>query len=763
MSGGAQPPAEERLSYATRLALRRAFVNTVALGVRIVARLYNAGARLIGLAETHGLDLRRAWDVRAGRRPADGLTPRPFGAHDFLLLADQLRAARDQGSSNDERTPSGERTSSDERIIASVIISAFTQVELTFQCLRSLLAEVDPGEAEVIVVDDGSTDETPRLLSHFANVARVVTNERGHGFVESCNRGASVARGRHLVFLDNDTEVQTGWLKSLIETAERDADVGAVGPLVLDSDGRVLEAGAIIWRDGEVSGYGRGRAHEDRRLSFAREVDCCSSASLLVRREVFQQLGGFDARFRSSGRAAFADLCLGLRSLGSKVVFQPLARVVRRDGATAERDAGVGAEQQAADGCEQLRAKWRDVLDRDHFARGEASEERAADRRRSRPEVLVVNDLYPTPERDAGSARVVFMLGILARRSRVVFVALNKGTSRERERERELWRLGVETLGQADFLREARRGRFRVAVLSRPVVTEALLPTRRRADAQLKIVFDMVDAHFIRAGREHALTGDARAAEEAARYRELEMRLARDCDLVWCASPDDARVITSGAAGAATEVIPTIHEPRPAVPSFDARAGLLFVGNFNHRPNVDAVHFLMREVMPRLRERLPDVALDIAGPHAPEEVRSYAAVGGVNVLGFVPDLEPLHERARVFVAPLRFGAGVKGKIGEALAHGLPVVTTSVGAEGMGLEHRRHAIIADDAREMADGIAELYSDPELWRRLSDGGREHVERVFSPRAVGRTIEGSITRLSSGVEKVSRDDERVSAAGS
>jgi glycosyltransferase involved in cell wall biosynthesis len=260
----------------------------------------------------------------------------------------------------------------------------------------------------------------------------------------------------------------------------------------------------------------------------------------------------------------------------------------------------------------------------------------------------------------------------------------------------------------------------------------------------------MVDAHFIRAEREYALTLDERAAREAARYRELEARLARECDLVWCISADDARAVSAAAPGAAVEVIPASHIPREEVPGFDEREGILFVGNFNHRSNLDAVHFLVRDVLPSLRRQLSGVSVDIVGPNAPAEVRAYAGVDGVRVLGFVPDLEPLHARARVFVAPMRFGAGVNGKLGEALAHGLPVVTTTIGAEGMGIVHGSQAVVVDDPCGMASAIAGLYRDRELWERLSAAGRAHTKKVFALDAVVEAIEGSIFRLTAEAEK-------------
>ncbi|HLL73873.1 MAG TPA: glycosyltransferase [Pyrinomonadaceae bacterium] len=742
LSDGAKRVFKERLSYPARLRVRRLFVNAVGACVRTVARIYDAGARVVELAETHGLDLRRAWDVKSRRTPPEDFAPRPFGAHDFLLLTDSLRRARADG----QQTAGDGHAPGDATVRASVVIPVFNKVEFTFQCLRSLLREIDFRETEVIVVDNASTDATPRLLSHFSDLVRVVTNERNLGFVEACNRGAAVARGRYLVFLNNDTEVQPGWLSQLVATAERDPEVGAVGSLFLYPDGRVQEAGAIVWRDGEAFHYGWGRSPEDRRLSFAREADYCSGASLLVRRELFEQLGGFDMRY-APAYYEDADLCFGVRSLGFKVMYQPLSRVVHHEGATAGRDVRQGFKNFQLTNRAKFYEKWREVLEREHHENDPASADRAADRRRG-PSVLVVGGRVPTPDRDAGSARMVFSLSILARRARPVFVSLSK--RRWPEQERRLRGLGVETMGQADFLREARRGRFRVAVLSRPEVADALLPALRRADPQLKIIFDMVDAHFIRLEREHEVTGDPRTAEEAARYCDLETRLARASDLIWCNSTEDERVVRAVAPGVPVEVIPTIHELHDAGLPFDGRAGLLFVGNFAHRPNLDGVHFFMREVFPAVRERLPGVTFDMAGPDPPAEVRAYESVEGVRVLGYVPDLEPLLARARVFVAPVRFGAGVKGKIGEALAHGLPVVTTAVGAEGMGLSDGEHAMIRDDPAGLAEAVVELYESRELWQRLSRRGRERIEEYFTPRAVGEVVNRSIHSLAGELEK-------------
>jgi hypothetical protein len=170
-------------------------------------------------------------------------------------------------------------------------------------------------------------------------------------------------------------------------------------------------------------------------------------------------------------------------------------------------------------------------------------------------------------------------------------------------------------------------------------------------------------------------------------------------------------------------VVSNIHDPEPAGPGFDARSGLLFVGSFWHAPNVDAVLWLCREVLPLARRQLPDLHARIVGAGAPPEVRALAGEG-VEIAGQVPDLQPDLDGARVSLAPLRYGAGVKGKVGEAMAHGLPVVTTSIGAEGMGIEPGRHALVADDAEAFAAAIVCAHQDQDLWESLRDAGRELI---------------------------------------
>jgi len=715
-SGRARERLGGSISPALKLSLKRLFVGTVAAAVGAGARLVRLARRVRQSAEAHGLDWQRAWDVDAPR-PAPHAEP--LGAADLLLLLDAA-------------TGRGPRPDPARAVRASVVLPVSGEAERAFRCLRSLLREVDFSNVEVVVVDDGSTDETARVLAHFEGLVRVVRNERRLGLAESRNRGAQAARGSLVVFLDDDAAAAPGWLGNLLDTAEREGRVGAVGSMLVSAGGRIREAGGIVWRTAEVLRYGRDHSAEDRRFSFAREVDFCSAASLLVRRELFERLGGFDPRYESDAYQA-ADLCSGLRALGHKVVYQPLSRAVRLEEAAADPDRLPTADR------ERFREKWREMLERERHPPDARLAARAADRRPG-PYIFVFDDHVPAPDRDAGSARMAFILRSLAEWARPVFVSLSRQTRSAYERL--LWKDGVETASAVDFRRLLREREFYAAVLSRPSVAEALLKPIRRADPRVKIIYDMVDAHFVRLGRESELTGDAGVAREAERYRRVEAELARAADLVWYASAADREAVEQLAPGARGAVVPTIHRPRPPGLPFAEREGLLFVGNFRHRPNADAVRFFVEEIFPLVRGEIPGARLLLVGDNAPPDIEAYASAD-VRLLGYVPDLDPLMEGARVFVAPVRFGAGINGKIGESLAYGLPVVTTSTGARGMNFTGEE-ALVADAAGDFAAAVARLYRDAALWHTLSESGRLHVERNFSPAAVRPVINDSIKSL-------------------
>ena len=355
-----------------------------------------------------------------------------------------------------------------------------------------------------------------------------------------------------------------------------------------------------------------------------------------------------------------------------------------------------------------------------------------------RPHVAVFEDLLPRPDRDAGSARMMFILQALTSWAHPVFFTTANVTWPEYEEL--LWREGIETASALNYKQFFRERDFKAVILSRPWVASALLDRIRKEAPKVKIVFDMIDVHFIRTAREAKLTGDPRFARESEKMRRMEIAVARGVDFLWFASPVDQQIMQQEAPGIPSVIIPTIHSMHERDLPFSQREHLLFVGQFNHRPNVDSVHFLAREVMPLLRQEIPGLELIVVGSNAPAEFNRYQS-SGVKVLGYVPSLDQLMASSRVFVAPIRFGAGVNGKIGESLSYGLPVVTTTLGARGWGFESDRQVLVADDPVEYAQQVLRLYRDEVLWRDLSAAGYLHIREHNTPEVVGRIVNESI----------------------
>jgi len=612
----------------------------------------------------------------------------------------------------------------------SIVIPVYNHLEQTIRCLHSLAAVGAFCTFEIIVVDDGSSDESAEWLRACANV-RLHCMPDNTGFVGACNAGAALALGKYLVFLNNDTQVKAGWLDALIGTFQTEPTCGLVGAKLIYPDGSLQEAGGIVFADGSACNYGRGGDPADPRYDFLREVDYCSGACIALPTSLFRSLGCFDALY-APAYYEDTDLAFRVREAGFQVVYQPRAEVVHFEGKTSGTDVYSGIKRFQNINREKFVVKHRRVLSGQPRSEDFAiSPERCAIHRCGRS-VLVVDAEYPRADRDSGSLRMFNMLMLLRELGCHVQFWASAATDRD-DYARALEQHGIQLIVAPSRTRALRwwyaHGKsLNVVFLSRLPVALGSIRLASRYAAQATLVFDTVDLHFLRVARGAAMRGDSAEAAWAEELRKSELDLMRTADLTLVVSEYERALLRELTPTVAVQVLSNVHPVHGRQSPFAERKGLLFLGNFEHEPNVDAAHWLVEEIMPRLRARLPGVILHIVGYAGTEAL---AGCAGLDVLvhGFVSDLEPVLRGVKLAVAPLRYGAGVKGKINMAMSHGVPVVTTPVGAEGMALINRQDAMIADGCDAFVDAIVELYDSEKLWLTLSDHGLENVRQHFS----------------------------------
>lgn len=364
----------------------------------------------------------------------------------------------------------------------------------------------------------------------------------------------------------------------------------------------------------------------------------------------------------------------------------------------------------------------------------------------ARPAILVVDAWVPAPDKDSGSLRMTNLMRLLVDMGwHVVFCPLNK--RHEGRYTENLQSLGVEVwyhpyLGSfSDFLQNNGQS-FRSVILSRHQVAGELLKMVRRYCPGAQVIFDTVDLHYLREQREAELQESLQLSRIAEQTKRTELALIHKADLTLVVSSAEQELLADEAPGQRVEVLSNIHITHGRRGEFEEREDLLFVGGFQHPPNVDAVQWLCTSIWPLLAERLPDAKLHIIGSKMTDAIQAFASKR-VLIHGYVEDLDTFHDHCRVSLAPLRYGAGVKGKINSAMSYGLPVVATTTAVEGMNLEDEQHVLIGDRSESFAAAVTRLYNDRELWYRLSDAGLENVSEHFSIEAAKKQLESILPK--------------------
>ena len=617
--------------------------------------------------------------------------------------------------------------------LVTIIIPVYNNWKITENCLRSLSRQTFNAPVEVVVVDDGSSDETPERLQEIPGV-RVVTQPKNAGYLYAIRAGVAASNSEFVVLLNNDVVVCDNWLEPLLARVQ-DPKIGAVGSMLLFPNGSLQEAGSLMFNDASGANFGKGDDPRRPWYQTPRPVDYCSGASLLVRKKAWEEVGGFDVEFAPAYYEE-NDFCFSLRAKGYSVWFEPSSRLFHLEGASYGTELSPERQALLERNRQRFLDKWKSEL-ATHWSptvENQVGESWASPLGR----LLIIDQKIPQPDNDSGSIRMMAIIQILVEMGfGVTVLALRLAPSEPYLST--LREMGVEVLdGRINFSQEIARlaPYLSAAILSRPDEAQLTYDLMREFGPQVPLIYDTVDLHFVREARRAELEGDNAVAQIAEAYRKLELGLVEKCDATFVVTPAEKTMLEELVPGKTISVVSNIHRDLPPGPGFEGRHNLLFVGNYEHLPNIDAVEWFVAEILPIIRRTLPEISLSVVGANLPDRLAALAG-DGVDIVGWVKDLRPFYDQARVVVAPLRFGAGIKGKVGEAAVHGVPVVASPMAIEGTYFISGQDLLCAESSEQFANDVVSLYQDQATWEKFSNNARSAILRQCAPEVVTKEI--------------------------
>ncbi|QFT94711.1 N-acetylglucosaminyl-diphospho-decaprenol L-rhamnosyltransferase [Roseovarius sp. THAF9] len=617
----------------------------------------------------------------------------------------------------------------------SIVIPAHNKVEVTYLALCSLLLAPNDASFEVIVVDDASTDETAELENIVSGIT-VLHNEEPQRFIRACNAGASVAKGDYIVLLNNDVEVTTGWIDELLGAFERFDFVGLAGAKLLYPDGKLQDAGGIIWGTGNPWNYGNRQNPNDPRYCYARQADYLSGAAMMVPKQIWDEVGGL-SQYLEPMYFEDTDFAFKVREAGYTTWFVPSSVIYHYEGMTSGTDVSSGFKRFQEVNRPKFKRRW--ASDYSRFGREGHSPDLEKDRGIV-GRVLFIDYTTPRPDQDAGSyaalqeIRLVQSLGY-----KVTFLPTNMAHLGKYTED--LQKMGVEMI-YAPFYMSVQEyiarhaADFDAFYITRFYVARDVLQQIRMLSPQAKVLFNNADLHFLREIRAARSNGNEGRMEAARQTRTAELDIINQVDIVLSYNEMEHAVIEAYTEGAAKVMhVPWVVNLPESITPLEERSGISFLGSFRHHPNQEGLLWFAREIMPLLTTQRKDLVLSVYGAGVTDEIKSLKGPS-IDPVGFVDDVADAFDPHRIFVAPLLSGAGIKGKVLEALARGTPCVLTPVAAEGIGLRDGQECFIARTNEDWIEAIKRLDSDDKLWHKMSEAARTYMAENYSFRK-GRLI--------------------------
>ena len=613
----------------------------------------------------------------------------------------------------------------------SIIIPCYNQWSFTYQCIESVLKFSGDEDYEIIIADDCST-EKPLFELMKQNKITLITNETNLGFLKNCNNAVRYTKGKILVFLNNDTQVKKDWLKWLLKTFEYDKKIGIVGAKLISPNGKLNEAGNIMFSDGLAWNYGRGEDINLPKFNFLKETDYVSFACAAVRRNVWDLVGGFDIRY-APAYCEDADIAFAVRGKGYKVVYQPKCEVIHYENISHS----INNIQLMKVNNIKLYEKWKYEFSK--LDRNGQNIFRGMNRARNKKTILVVDETIPTFDKNAGERTSWTYINLFVEMGyNVKLLPMNQRYIEPYATE--LQQKGVELIfGNEQQIIEYivyNSAKFDYAFINRP--TSFNIIEFLKEHTRTKLIYYGHDIHHLRLKAEYDIKRTEKKLKEIEQFKKLEEIIYEIADLVLYPSDSEIKYILKNYDCKCGILQPFIYEPDIENIRMEDRHGLLFVGGFNHSPNADAIEWFLQNVYNQIATKHKDIPLVICGSNPPEQLIKFVDIfqhenhiKNIIITGYVKDevLAEHYRHCRMVIAPLRFGAGVKGKVIEAMSFGCPVITTQYGIQGLG---ENNGIAVSNLENFKNRLLELYDDLETLKVMSKLGKKYIVEHYSKQS-------------------------------
>ena len=614
--------------------------------------------------------------------------------------------------------------------LVSIIIPAHNKIKTTYYCLCSILAAYNKTKYEVIVVDDGSEDQT-KELEEIIDGIQVIHNKIPLRFIGACNLGVSKASGEFIVLLNNDTEVTYGWLDELIEGFTNFKNVGAVGSRLLYPDGTLQDAGGIVYGNGQPANYGNKQNPWNPKFRYARQVDYLSGAALMTKKLIWNEVKGL-SEYLYPMYYEDTDFSFKVRESGYKTYYIPTSIVYHIEGVTCGTDISKGFKSFQEVNASKFKKRWGKVFANDGREKIYLKNRDLEKDRNIKGRILFIDYMIPQEDTSAGSYAAVREMEVLISLGyKVTFLPqdlLDSGKYTVY-----LEKKGIEVitspfyLSLESFIKE--RGKeFDLAYITRYYVVDSVIDTLKIYAPNCKTIFMIADLHFLRELRTSVIDNKPSTLALSEKTKEKELTAMKKVDQVITYNEIEGAVIFSETKGLVNPMkCPwVVKDSKLQGLKFEERKGIAFLGGFNHPPNFECMKWFVSDIMPLFNG---EVELSIYGSSLTEEMKLKLEHKNVKCVGFIDDVEEVYVKHLVFIAPLLSGAGIKGKVIGALRSGIPTVLSPIAAEGTQLRHKNDCLIAKTNQEWTSSILDLMNDKSLWEKISSNSINFAKDQYS----------------------------------